>query len=167
MDPPRVTQGSAPIYVKARDLTRMMRYEGTRSEKNQDGGQGLRTVREIMTTELVTVGPSINLIEAARAMSAGHAGSVLVVQHGALVGIFTERDMLRAMAQSSKADAGRVSSVSKWMTRDPLTVAPDTPVGEALDQMLSGGFRHLPVMEADALVGVVSMRDLAKSISKE
>lgn len=127
----------------------------------------MTTVRQIMTTELVTVDPSINLIEASRAMSAGHAGSVLVVQDGSLVGIFTERDMLRAMAQSSKADAARVSSVSKWMTRDPLTVAPDTPVGEALDQMLSGRFRHLPVMEADAVVGVVSMRDLAKSISRE
>ena len=129
--------------------------------------KGSTTVRQIMTTELVTVDPAITLIEAVRAMSAGHAGSVLVVQDGSLVGIFTERDMLRAMAQSSKADVARVSSVSKWMTRDPLTVAPDTPVGEALDQMLSGGFRHLPVMEADALVGVVSMRDLAKSISKE
>src|SRR6266498_3104065 len=120
-----------------------------------------------MTTELVTVDPATTLIEAARAMSAGHARSVLVVQDGSLVGIFTERDMLRAMAQSSKADAARVLSVSKWMTRDPLTVAPDTPVGDALDQMLSGGFRHLPVMEADAVVGVVSMRDLARSISKE
>jgi CBS domain-containing protein len=135
--------------------------------KNQDGDQGLTTVRQIMTTELITVDPSTTLIAAAGAMSAGHAGSVLVVQHGSLVGIFTERDMLRAMAQSSKADAARVSSVSKWMTRDPLTVAPDTPVGEALDQMLSGGFRHLPVMEADTVVGVISMRDLAKSISKE
>jgi CBS domain-containing protein len=135
--------------------------------KNQDGDYGLTTVRQIMTTELITVDPSTTLIAAAGAMSAGHAGSVLVVQHGSLVGIFTERDMLRAMAQSSKADAARVSSVSKWMTRDPLTVAPDTPVGEALDQMLSGGFRHLPVMEADTVVGVVSMRDLARSISKE
>lgn len=129
--------------------------------------KGSTTVRQIMTTELVTVDPAITLIEAARAMSAGHAGSVLVVQDGSLVGSLTERDMLQAMAQSSKADAARVSSVSKWMTRDLLTVAPDTPVGEALDQMLSGGFRHLPVMEADAVVGVVSMRDLARSISKE
>ncbi|HKN45422.1 MAG TPA: CBS domain-containing protein [Propionibacteriaceae bacterium] len=129
--------------------------------------KGSTTVRQIMTTELVTVDPSITLIEAARAMSAAHAGSVLAVQHGSLVGIFTERDMLRAIAQSSKADAARVSSVSRWMTRDPLTVAPDTPVGGALDQMLSGGFRHLPVMEADAVVRVVSMRDLARSISKE
>jgi CBS domain-containing protein len=139
----------------------------TLGRKNQDGDHVLTTVRLILTTELVTVDPSITLMEAARVMSAGHAGSVLVLQDGSLVGIFTERDMLRAMAESSKADAARVSSVSRWMTRDPLTVAPDTRVGEALDQMLSGGFRHLPVVEDDALVGVVSMRDLAKSISKE
>ena len=120
-----------------------------------------------MSTELVTVDPSVNLTEGARAMSAGRAGSVLVLQDGSLIGIFTERDILRALAYYSKADSARVSSVSKWMTQDPVTIGPDATVGEALDRMLSGGFRHLPVMEGDALVGVVSMRDLAKSIAKE
>lgn len=126
----------------------------------------MTTVREIMTTELVTVDPSITLTAASRAMSIGRTGSVLVLEHGSLLGIFTERDILRALAQSSKADAARVSSVSRWMTRDPLTVGPDTSVGEALDRMLSGGFRHLPVMEGHAVVGVVSMRDLARSIAR-
>jgi CBS domain-containing protein len=126
----------------------------------------LTTVREIMTTELVTVDPSITLTAAARAMSTARAGSVLVLEHGSLLGIFTERDILRAVARSSKADAARVSSVSKWMTGDPLTVGPDASVGEALDRMLSGGFRHLPVMEGHTVVGVVSMRDLARSIAK-
>ena len=127
----------------------------------------MTNVREIMTTELVTVDQSITVTEAARAMTAGSAGSVLVLEHDSLIGIFTERDMLRAMAESSKADVARVSSVSKWMTRDPSTIGPDTSVGEALDRMLSGGFRHLPVMESDAVVGLVSMRDLAKSMAKE
>jgi CBS domain-containing protein len=126
----------------------------------------LTTVREIMTTELVTVDSSITVTAAARAMSTARAGSVLVLEHGSLLGIFTERDILRAVARSSKADAARVSSVSKWMTRDPLTVGPDASVGEALDRMLSGGFRHLPVMEGQTVVGVVSMRDLARSIAK-
>lgn len=58
------------------------------------------------------------------------------------------------------------SSGSKWMTRDPLTVGPDASVGEALDRMLSVGFRHLPVMEGHTVVCVVSMRDLARSIAK-
>ena len=141
--------------------------EATRSEEARMVTEGLTTVRQIMSTGLITGDPSITLTEAARAMSVGHGGSLLVIQDGSLVGILTERDLLRAMAQSSSADVARVSSVSRWMTRGPLTVGPDTPVGEALDQMLSGRFRHLPVMEADAVVGVVSMRDLAQSISKE
>jgi CBS domain-containing protein len=127
----------------------------------------LTTVREVMSKELVTVDPSINLIEAAREMSTGRVGSVLVLQEGLLVGIFTERDILRALADSPSADLARVSPVSTRMVRDPVTIGPDATAGEALDRMLVGGFRHLPVIEGSALVGVVSMRDLAKSISKE
>jgi CBS domain-containing protein len=52
------------------------------------------------------------------------------------------------------------------MTWNPLTVGPDASVGEAMDRMLDGGFRHLPVMDGGTLVGIVSMRDLARSISK-
>jgi CBS domain-containing protein len=127
----------------------------------------LTTVRDIMSTELVTVEPSANLMEAVHAMSAGRSGSVLVLQSGSLVGIFTERDILRALAQSAKADLARISSVTQWMSQDPVTIGPDTTVAEALNQMLFGGFRHLPVMDEDAVVGMVSMRDLARSIAKE
>ena len=122
------------------------------------------TVREVMSTGLVTVGPSASVMDAARAMSAARVGSVLVLDAGALAGIFTERDILRALARQS--DAGRVSAVSKWKTRDPSAIGPDASVGEALDRMLEGGFRHLPVMGGQTLVGVVSMRDLARSIAK-
>jgi transposase-like protein/CBS domain-containing protein len=120
----------------------------------------LTTVRDIMSTQLVTVEPSANLTEAVHAMSAGRSGSVLVLQAGSLVGIFTERDILRALAHSAKADLARVSSVTQWMSPDPETIEPDTTVAEALNQMLFGGFRHLPVMDEDAVVGMVSMRDL-------
>jgi CBS domain-containing protein len=127
----------------------------------------MTTVREIMSAELVTVDPSVNLMEAAHSMSVGHVGSVLVLEDGSLVGIFTERDILRALAAHPKADSARTSSVSRGMTRDPVTIGPDASVGEALDLMLSRGFRHLPVIDGDSLVGVVSMRDLAKSLAKE
>jgi CBS domain-containing protein len=126
----------------------------------------LTTVEQIMSTELIGVDPSANLMEAARAMSAGGAGSVLVLQDGALVGIFTERDILRALGNSSSADLARVSPVSKWMSRDPVTIGPDTAVAEALNRMLFGGFRHLPVLDGDAVVGMVSMRDLARSMAE-
>jgi CBS domain-containing protein len=140
--------------------------EATQAE-DQPGGGALTTVRDIMSTQLVTVEPSANLTEAVHAMAAGRTGSVLVLQSGSLVGIFTERDILRALADSANADLARISSVTQWMSRDPETIEPDTTVAEALNQMLFGGFRHLPVMEEDAVVGMVSMRDLAKSIAKQ
>jgi CBS domain-containing protein len=105
------------------------------------------------------------MIEAVRVMSKAQVGSVLVLEDGALVGIFTERDVLRAFDQMH-ADPARVSPMSKGMTGDPLTIDANATVGEAMDRMLDGGFRHLPVMEGGTLVGIVSLRDLARSISK-
>jgi CBS domain-containing protein len=148
------------------DMTKMIGMEATQSV-DSPGGTALATVREIMSTKLITIEPSANLTEAVHAMSAGRSGSVLVLTSGFLVGIFTERDILRTLAHSANADLARVSSVAQWMSRDPVTIGPDTTVGEALNQMLFGGFRHLPVMDGDAVVGMVSMRDLAKSIAKE
>lgn len=123
------------------------------------------TVREIMRTDLVTVDPDANVTDTAGAMSRGETGSALVMEGGALVGIFTERDIMRALADSPSADAARVSSVSQWMTRDPVTIAADAPAGDALNEMLFRGFRHLPVTDGGAVVGMVSMRDLAENLA--
>jgi CBS domain-containing protein len=125
----------------------------------------MTTVREVMSTDLVAVEPSTMMIEAVRVMSQARVGSVLVLKDGELVGIFTERDVLRAFDQMH-ADPARVSPMTKGMTGDPLTIDANATVGEAMDRMLDGGFRHLPVIESGALVGIVSMRDLARSISK-
>ncbi len=122
------------------------------------------TVREVMRADLISVRPGTPVMEAARAMFSGGGGSALVLDGGRLVGIFTERDIMRALAK--EADPGRSSRVERWMTADPDTIGPDATVGEALDRMLSGHFRHLPVIEDDAVVGMVSMRDLARSIAK-
>jgi CBS domain-containing protein len=75
-----------------------------------------------------------------------------------LLGIFTERDIVKALGQHFDA-AGH--AVSEWMTSDPTTVPADTQVDEALRTMLDRGFRHLPVVEGERVVGVVSMRDLS------
>lgn len=117
------------------------------------------TVGEVMSREVLAIEPSATVAEAATVMGSRRIGSVLVMQDGRLVGIFTERDVLRAVV--SEFDMGGVR-VETAMTRDPRTVAPDTPAAEALDLMVEGGFRHLPVAEDDRVVGVVSMRDLTR-----
>jgi CBS domain-containing protein len=117
------------------------------------------TIRDIMSDGLVTVNPSTTVAEAATSMAERRVGSALVME-GGLVGIFTERDIVRALSQDFDAPG---HPVEQWMTRDPTTVTPDTAVQDALDIMLKAGFRHLPVMEGDEVVGVVSIRDLSKA----
>jgi CBS domain-containing protein len=115
-------------------------------------------VRDVMATRLHTVGPEDTVGEAVAVMAQNRVGSVLVMDGGRLLGIFTERDTVRALSLSY--DAPRHEIVS-WMTRDPKTVGPDVDSEEALRTMLDNGFRHLPVVENEKVIGVVSMRDLA------
>lgn len=119
----------------------------------------MATVREVMSRDLVTLAPTATLAEAATVMGGRGIGSVLILEGGRLSGIFTERDVVRALAAHFDA-AGHLAS--DWMTRNPITIQADATVKEALELMLARGFRHLPVMEEDALVGVVSIRDLSQ-----
>jgi CBS domain-containing protein len=120
----------------------------------------MATIREVMSTELVSVAPGATVAEAATVMGARQVGAALVVEGEALIGIFTERDILRALA--SDFDAAH-HHVGDWMTKEPVTVSPDASAAESLDRMLAEGFRHLPVTEDGALVGVVSLRDLSRA----
>ena len=111
-----------------------------------------------MKTTLYTVSPTTTLGEAVSLMAQHRVGSTLVMDGSQLIGIFTERDTVRAISQSHDAPDHEISS---WMTRDPKTVEPDEDVDDALKTMLANGFRHLPVVENGQVIGMVSMRDLA------
>jgi CBS domain-containing protein len=115
-------------------------------------------IREVMKTTLYTVNPTTTLGEAVSLMAQHRVGSTLVMEGSQLIGIFTERDTVRAISQSHDAPDHEISS---WMTRDPKTVDPDEDVDDALKTMLASGFRHLPVVEKGQVIGMVSMRDLA------
>jgi CBS domain-containing protein len=117
----------------------------------------MAAIREVMSTELVSVPPSAGVAEAAAVMSTRHVGATLVLEAGRLIGIFTERDILRALASDFDAAGHRVSD---WMTRDPVTASPDAEVAEILGVMLDRGFRHVPIVDGGAVVGIVSMRDV-------
>ena len=119
----------------------------------------MKTVGDVMTKGLLELAAETPLVEAAAAMSARRVGSALVVEGERLIGIVTERDVLRAVG------SGDVSGrVGEWMTRHPETVDADESTQQAAVVMIHGGFRHLPVLEGDTPVGIVSIRDLMKVV---
>ena len=124
----------------------------------------MATVRDVMNSELVIVGPGSTVQQAASGMFASRTGSTLVMDGGRLLGIFTERDIVKALSGTS--DAGRSSLVGERMTPDPEVIDPDATIGAALDRMFDGGFRHLPVVEDGRVIGIVSMRDLAEATTR-
>ena len=84
----------------------------------------------------------------------------MVVDDERLVGILTERDVLRAVA----AGLDERTLVSDCMTRDPDTIEADESTRQAATLMIHGGFRHLPIMEGDEIVGMLSIRDLMRVV---
>ncbi|HBL08227.1 MAG TPA: hypothetical protein DDZ64_03900 [Acidimicrobiaceae bacterium] len=114
-------------------------------------------VSEVMTAEVATLEPDASMADAARVMVRGGFGSVVVVLGRMLLGILTERDVLRAAA--GEPDLAAVT-VETWMTADPDTAGPDFDTEEAASLMLSRGFRHLPIVDGEDLVGMVSLRDV-------
>src|SRR6202049_878637 len=102
----------------------------------------MAAIREVMHETLYTVHPSTTVGEAVALMAQHRVGSMLVMEGATLVGIFTERDTVRAISQSHDAPSHEVSS---WMTREPKTVGPDEDIEDALRQMLDNGVTQLPV----------------------
>ncbi len=117
----------------------------------------MTTIRDVMSTELVSVEPGATIAEAATVMGTRKVGAALVMEAERLAGIFTERDILRALASDFDA-AGHL--VSHWMTTGPTTLPPDADPAHALALMLDLGFRHVPIVDGDLVVGIVSMRDV-------
>ena len=117
-------------------------------------------MQDLMSTRVATTKPNTPVSVAAASMVEANVGSAVVMQGRFLVGILTERDVLRAAASGHDLS---VSSVSEWMTPDPQSVSPDTSAEEAAQIMLLHGFRHLPIVEGRTVCGVVSLRDLFAS----
>jgi CBS domain-containing protein len=115
-------------------------------------------VAEVMTPASVTDGPGQTLRAAATRMWEQQTGSLLVIDERRLVGIVTERDLLRAVGQGKDVDGTTVADI---MTTSLITVDPDTSVHEAARIMAADWIRHLPILVDEQVVGVVSLRDLA------
>jgi len=118
-------------------------------------------LKEIMTSDVLDVDPAATLQAAAQAMKEAKRSSVLVTEDGYLIGILTERDMVKAVAEGIDTE---ISHVRDYMTPTPIAVNPETTLEEAAKIMFEHGFRHLPVVDGEReLKGVVSMRDVARA----
>jgi CBS domain-containing protein len=114
-------------------------------------------VRGLMGVGLVSAEPLERLTDVAARMRANRVGAVAVLDDGQLVGILSERDLLRALADGLNP---RVTPVSASMTPDPRTIGPDDLASEAAELMIERGVRHLPVVKDGRVLGVISARDL-------
>ena len=124
----------------------------------------MATLGELMTRDVLAVAPEDTLGEVATKMVERGVGSVVVSDFGRLIGILTERDMLRAIADRTHPSQARVR---EWMTEEPVTATEATTPEEAARTMLENNFRHLPVVEGGRAVGIVSIRDVAEWISTQ
>ena len=112
-------------------------------------------ISDVMRPDFIEVAPEDTLGEVAERMTALNVGAVAVKDSGRMIGILTERDLLKAMAARVHSSEARVR---QWMTADPITATADTDVEEAARIMLEHGFRHLPVLDDDRVIGIVSLR---------
>ena len=121
----------------------------------------------MMTEAMVTDLADDTLADAAAKMREQQTGSLLVMDGERLMGIFTERDLLKAIAQGKDP---KLTQLKEEMTTDVVTITPDSDLKEAADLMATRWIRHLPVIREGKLVGVLSQRDLtgvfAQSLQK-
>ena len=117
--------------------------------------QRIRSVME--PKKLLVAPPQTTVSNAAKLMAKKNVGAVMVVENERLVGIFTERDVVfRVIAEGRDSHTTLLADV---MTAAPHTVSPDKSFGYALLLMHENGFRHVPVVEEDKLIGIVSARN--------
>lgn len=118
-------------------------------------------VRDLLArkgTDIVAVAPGATVLEAARLMNGRGTGSVLVLEGKKLIGIFTERDVLRRVVAEQRDPS--TTAVREVMTTSLITCKPETPVEECAGVMTQRRIRHLPVLGPDGLCGLVTSGDV-------
>ena len=130
------------------------------------------TVAEIMTTKVITANMDDTLEDIRRILSQNHCHHIPVVEDNRLVGIVSDRDILKALspyADTAGADAHALNTLKRKahqiMTRRVVTISPEDSVEEAATMMLERGFNCMPVMErSGAVIGMVTKTDILKSV---
>jgi CBS domain-containing protein len=128
----------------------------------------MRTVRHLLeakTPEVFAIGPDVPVIDAVRLMAEKSIGAVLVMQGGRLVGILSERDYARKVVLQGRASSD--TPVRDIMTADVISVRLDDSAERCMQIVTERRIRHLPVLDNDAVLGVVSIGDLVKAVIED
>lgn len=121
----------------------------------------MATVREILARKgagVVTAAPEMTVLEAAQLMNGKGIGAVLVMEGDEIRGIFTERDVMRRVVSERRDPA--TTTVREVMTAGPVATATETTIDECAEIMTRRRIRHLPVVSAGKLTGIVTIGDL-------
>jgi CBS domain-containing protein len=119
-----------------------------------------RSIREVMTDQLITLPADASIVDAGRAMRENDIGDVIVMDGDRFCGLVTDRDIVvRGIAEGKDPSSTQVRDVT---TEDVQTLSPDSTVAEAVDIMRSAAVRRIPVLDGDRPVGIVSIGDLAQ-----
>lgn len=122
--------------------------------------------KDIMTSAIISVSPDSSLNDAMELIIANRISGLLVIDDtGRLVGILSEADRIRLIVDSETPDDG--ASVSEYMTRNVISVKPDTDFAEIAELLMRSGIRRVPVVDNDDVLGLISRYDLMSAISKE
>lgn len=128
----------------------------------------MQTVRQLLgakSPEIHSIAPDAPVIEAVRLMAQKGIGALLVMDGTRLAGILSERDYARKVVLKDRSSA--TTPVREIMTAELVTVAPTVTVEQCLELVTNRRIRHLPVVEGDEVMGVISIGDLVKSVIEQ
>ena len=127
--------------------------------------RNVRHLLEAKAPEIFSIGPDAPVIDAVRLMAEKHIGALLVMDGAQLVGILSERDYARKIVLQGRASTN--TPVREIMTSDVISVGCDDTIDHCMQVVTDKRIRHLPVVRADEVVGVVSIGDLVKAVIED
>jgi len=125
----------------------------------------VKEILRVKGSRLLSIEPTGSVADAAATMAKENLGSLVVLEHGRMIGMLTFHELLRALA--ARGGALGELKVAEIMARNPVTATPDMEVNDLRRTMIETGARYLPVLQDGRLLGVISFRDVAKAVLEE
>lgn len=125
----------------------------------------VKNILQAKGSAVFSVEPGVTVFSAIQIMCEKNIGGLLITDNEKLVGIFTERDYARKLILKGKSS--KDTKIKELMTENPVTVAPDSSIDDCMQIMSSKRIRHLPVVDGEKLVGMISIGDVVRHIMEE